>query len=49
MRAATGKGLVAGFKEIMRAFDEDAHPMLRLGLLKAPIQLGNGVSKTLLR
>jgi len=42
----TDKGLVAGFKEIMLAFDEDTHPMLRLGLLKAPIQLGNGVSKT---
>ncbi|EPD6202521.1 DNA-binding protein [Enterobacter hormaechei] len=42
----TNKGLVAGFKEIMLAFDEDTHPMLRLDLLKAPIQLGDGVSKT---
>lgn len=42
----TDKGLIAGFKEIMLAFDEDTHPKLRLGLLKAPIQLGNGVSKT---
>ncbi|WP_276085823.1 hypothetical protein [Klebsiella quasipneumoniae] len=25
----------------MLAFDEDPHPMLRLGLLKAPIQLGS--------
>lgn len=40
------KGLVPGFKKIMRAFDEDTHPMLRLGLLKAPIQLGDGVSKS---
>ena len=42
----TDKGLVPGFKEIMLAFDEDMHPMLRLDLLKAPIQLGDGVSKT---
>ncbi|HBY8307951.1 TPA: DNA-binding protein [Klebsiella pneumoniae] len=42
----TDKGLVPGFKQIMLAFDEDTHPMLRLGLLKAPIQLGNGLSKT---
>lgn len=42
----TDKGLVPGFKEIMLAFDEDTHPMLRLNLLKAPIQLGDGVSKT---
>ncbi len=40
------KGLVPGFKEIMLAFDEDTHPMLRLGLMKAPIQLGDGVSKS---
>ncbi len=40
------KGLVPGFKEIMCAFDEDTHPMLRLGLLKAPIQLCDGVSKS---
>jgi len=40
------KGLVPGFKEIMRAFDEDTHPMLRLGLLKAPIQVDDGVSKS---
>lgn len=30
----------------MLAFDEDTHPMLRLGLLKAPIQLGDGVCKS---
>lgn len=42
----TDKGLVAGFKEIMLAFDEDTHPMLRLGLLKAPIQLDDGVCKS---
>lgn len=40
------KGLVPGFEEIMRAFDDDTHPMLRLDLLKAPIQLGDGVSKS---
>jgi hypothetical protein len=26
--------------------DKDTHPMLRLGLMKAPIQLGDGVSKS---
>ncbi|HBU9459115.1 TPA: DNA-binding protein [Klebsiella pneumoniae] len=40
------KGLVPGFEEIMCAFDDDTHPMLRLDLLKAPIQLGDGVSKS---
>ncbi|MFG0647245.1 DNA-binding protein [Leclercia adecarboxylata] len=40
------KGLVPGFEEIMRAFDDDTHPMLRLDLLKAPIQPGDGVSKS---
>lgn len=42
----TDKGLVPGFKEIMNAFDEDTHPMLRLGVLKAPIQISEEVSKT---
>lgn len=42
----THKGLVPGFEEIMRAFDEDTHPLLRLNLLKAPIQLDDSVSKT---
>ena len=42
----TDKGLVPGFKEVMSAFDEDTHPMLRLGVLKAPIQLSEDVTKT---
>ena len=42
----TEKGLVPGFKELMGAFDEDTHPMLRLGVLKTPIQLSEGVAKT---
>lgn len=42
----TDKGLAPGFKEIMNAFDEDTHPMLRLGVLKAPIQISEKVSKT---
>ncbi|MER5005478.1 DNA-binding protein [Atlantibacter hermannii] len=42
----TEKGLIPGFKEIMSAFDEDMHPMLRLGVLKAPIQLSEGICKT---
>lgn len=42
----THKGLVPGFEEIMRAFDEDTHPLLRLDLLKAPIQIDDSVSKT---
>lgn len=42
----TEKGLVPGFKEIMNAFDEDTHPMLRFGVLKAPIQVSEDVTKT---
>lgn len=42
----TDSGLMPGFKEIMNAFDADTHPLLRLGVLKAPIQLGGGMSKT---
>lgn len=42
----TEKGLVPGFKEIMNAFDEDTHPMLRLGVLKTPIQISEDLSKT---
>jgi len=42
----TDKGLVPGFKEIMEAFDEDLHPMLRLEVLKTPISLGDGREKT---
>lgn len=42
----TDKGLVPGFKEIMSAFDNDTHPMLRLGLLRAPIQIGDGLVKS---
>ncbi|MFA8091448.1 DNA-binding protein [Klebsiella oxytoca] len=39
-------GLIPGFKEIMQAFEEDTHPMLRLGILKTPIHLDNDVIKT---
>lgn len=42
----TDNGLMPGFEEIMSAFDANTHPLLRLGVLKAPIQLGEGVSKT---
>jgi len=42
----TDNGLMPGFKEIMSAFDANTHPLLRLGVLKAPLQLGEGVSKT---
>lgn len=42
----TDSGLMPGFKEIMNAFDADTHPLLRLGVLKAPLQLGGGMSKT---
>lgn len=30
----------------MNAFDEDTHPMLRLGVLKTPIQISEDLSKT---
>ncbi len=42
----TDNGLMPGFEEIMSAFDANTHPLLRLGVLQAPIQLGEGVSKT---
>lgn len=43
----TDKGLVSGFEEIMSAFDEDTHPMLRLGVLKSPLTINSkGVIKT---
>jgi len=41
----TDSGLLHGFEEVMAAFDKDTHPMLRLGVLKAPISLGQGVVK----
>lgn len=41
----TDSGLLNGFEEVMAAFDKDTHPMLRLGVLKAPISLGQGVVK----
>lgn len=41
----TDSGLLHGFEEVMAAFDKDTHPMLRLGVLKAPISLGEGVVK----
>lgn len=42
----TEKGLLPGFKEVISAFDEDTHPMLRLGVLNAPIQLSEDLTKT---
>jgi len=41
----TESELLNGFEEVMAAFDKDTHPMLRLGVLKAPISLGQGVVK----
>ncbi|MEG3131153.1 DNA-binding protein [Pantoea cypripedii] len=41
------KGLLPGFEEIMESFASDMHPMLRLGLLKTPIDVsGAGLMKT---
>lgn len=43
----TDNGLIAGFEDIMAAFEEDTHPMLRLGVLKSPIEVNNqGLQKT---
>lgn len=43
----TDNGLIPGFEEIMAAFEEDTHPMLRLGVLKSPIEVNNeGLQKT---
>ncbi|MDU5453692.1 MAG: DNA-binding protein [Pseudescherichia vulneris] len=43
----TDKGLVSGFEDVMNAFDEDTHPMLRLQMLKSPLALNKeGISKT---
>lgn len=37
----TDKGLLPGFEEIMDAFDEDTHPVLRLNLFRAPIRVND--------
>jgi len=43
----TDNGLITGFEDIMAAFEEDTHPMLRLGVLKSPINVNNeGLQKT---
>ncbi|MBZ0059597.1 MULTISPECIES: DNA-binding protein [unclassified Leclercia] len=42
----TDDGLIPGFKEMMSAFDANTHSLLRFGVLKAPIQLSECVSKT---
>ncbi|XYQ56057.1 DNA-binding protein [Pectobacterium carotovorum] len=43
----TADGLITGFEDIMAAFEEDTHPMLRLGMLKSPIEINNeGLQKT---
>ncbi|MCS6715155.1 DNA-binding protein [Proteus terrae] len=40
-------GLIPGFEDIMVAFEEDTHPMLRLGVLKSPIEVNTeGLQKT---
>ncbi|GKW33466.1 hypothetical protein PEC730217_22460 [Pectobacterium carotovorum subsp. carotovorum] len=43
----TDDGLIPGFEEVMAAFEEDIHPMLRLVVLKSPIEINNrGLQKT---
>ena len=43
----TDNGLIPGFEDVMAAFEEDTHPMLRLGVLKSPIEVNNeGLQKT---
>lgn len=42
----TDKGLRPGFKDIMNAFDEDTHPILRLEVFRAPITVGGEQTKT---
>lgn len=43
----TDNGLITGFEDVMAAFEEDTHPMLRLGVLKSPIKINNeGLQKT---
>lgn len=43
----TDNGLIPGFEDVMMAFEEDTHPMLRLGLLKSPLDVNkNGLQKT---
>lgn len=43
----TDNGLIPGFEEVMMAFKEDTHPMLRLGVLKSPLDMNkNGLQKT---
>ncbi|MDR2265368.1 MAG: DNA-binding protein [Enterobacter asburiae] len=42
----TNQGLIPGFKDIMAAFDRKTHPMLRLGVLNTPINVGKDVLKT---
>ncbi|HDS4102942.1 TPA: DNA-binding protein [Proteus mirabilis] len=40
-------GLIPGFEEVMAAFEKDTHPMLRLGVLKSPIEVNSeGLQKT---
>lgn len=41
----TMSGLLPGFEEVMAAFDEDIHPLVRLEVLKVPISLGEEVYK----
>ena len=43
----TDNGLITGFEDIMAGFEEDTHPILRLGVLKSPINVNNeGLQKT---
>jgi hypothetical protein len=45
----TDKGLRPGFKDIMDAFDENTHPVLRLEVFKAPIAVSDEQTKTPVR
>ena len=43
----TDTGLIPGFEAMMSAFDEDTHPMLRLGVMKSSIEVNDeGLKKT---
>lgn len=46
----TDNGLIPGFEDVMAAFEEDTHPMLRLGVLKSTIEVNSeGLQKTLIQ
>ena len=39
----TDNGLIPGFEDVMAAFEEDTHPVLRLDVLKSPIAVNSAV------